>query len=458
MQLENTLRYIDEHMEGAVSDLMDFLRIPSISTSSDHAADMRTAAEWVRIRLEKLGFASRTYDTKRWPVVYGERCRVSGAPTLLVYGHYDVQPPEPLEEWISPPFEPAIRDGEIFARGANDDKGQFYTHILAVEALLAANEELPINVKFVVEGEEEIGSKNLAVFLKEYRDILKADAFVVSDSSQFAAGVPAVTYGLRGIACLQLEIQGAKFDLHSGLYGGGAPNAPQALADILASLKTPDGKVAIPGFYDRVLPLEDWERREMAALNLSTEDLADSIGAPGLIGESGYSPLERKTARPTLEINGVWGGFAGEGTKTVIPSKAGAKISMRLAPNQDPDEIFRLFEDYVDKVKPAAVTASVQRQFHASPVLVERDNRFVKTASEAIAKGFGRKPVFLRTGGSIPIVNLVKDQLGVEPLLILGWGRPENRSHSPNERFSLDDFRMGARSAAILIAELADSD
>lgn len=451
---KETLAKIDGNRHRYVDELLGFLRIPSVSTYTQHGSDVRRAAEWVYNHLKRLEFQTKLFETARHPVVFGQSCPYSDRPTLLIYGHYDVQPPEPLDEWTTPPFTPTIRDGYVYARGASDDKGQFFTYLKAIEAILAADGKLPINVKVLVEGEEEIGSPNLAPFLRENAAELRADAVAISDSSQFSKGIPAITYGLRGLSYLQVDVQGPRIDLHSGSFGGIVANPVQVLADMLTRLKTPDGAIAIPGFYDDVLPLQQWERDEMASLPFDEELLRAYLGVSELVGEAAYSPLERKTARPTLDLNGIWGGFAGEGAKTVIPAKAGAKISMRLVPNQKPQTINRLFKDFINSVTPGGVKVQVTELHGAEPVLVSRQQASVQAAARAIEIGFGKAPVFIREGGSIPIVNLFKEVLNLDGILMMGWGCPDDGAHSPNERFSLDDFHRGIRSAAALLYEL----
>jgi acetylornithine deacetylase/succinyl-diaminopimelate desuccinylase-like protein len=380
---------------------------------------------------------------------------VPGAPVLLVYGHYDVQPPDPLDEWRTPPFSPDVRDGYIYARGATDDKGQFFTYIKAIEAVLGAGQKLPLNLIILAEGEEEIGSPSLEKFLMHHRDELRANAVAISDGSQFAHGIPAITYGLRGLSYLQVDIRGPSFDLHSGSFGGIIYNPAQVLVDILQKLKNPDGTVALPGFYDDALAPENWEREEMASLSVDIESLKDYLGVSELTGEPGYSFTERRTARPTLDINGLWGGFAGEGAKTIIPAKAGAKVSMRLVPNQVPEKIDRLFQQFVTSNCPHGVSAKITNLHGADPVLVPRNTPAMLAAEKAIETGFGKKPVFIREGGSIPVVNLIKKHLGQENILLLGWGSPDDGAHSPNERFHIKDFYRGIRSAAALFHEMA---
>ncbi|QCQ20955.1 dipeptidase [Desulfoglaeba alkanexedens] len=445
---------IDSNRKRYVDELAGFLAIPSVSTYSHHRADVRRAGEWVLHQVKRLGFQGGLFETGGHPVVFAQRCPHPDRPTLLVYGHYDVQPPEPKDEWVSPPFTPSIRDGYIYARGASDDKGQFFTYIKAVEAVLAVAGELPINVKILAEGEEEIGSPNLPAFLKKRRDDLKADAMAVSDGAQFARGVPAITYGLRGLSYFQLDVRGPRFDLHSGSFGGLVTNPALALSSILAKLKDENGAVALPGFYDDVVELEEWERREMASLPFDEEDLKRYLGVKELDGEKGYTPLERKTARPTLDVNGIWGGFAGEGAKTIIPARAGAKISMRLVPNQTPKRVNALFEGHVRTLVPSGIRVDVKELHGAEPVLIARDLKEIQAASRAIQVGFGKTPVFIREGGSIPVINIFKERLGLEAILMMGWGSPDDGAHSPNERFHLEDFHRGIRAAAALLYEL----
>ncbi|MFZ2447332.1 MAG: dipeptidase [Syntrophobacteraceae bacterium] len=446
--------YIDTHREEFEHDLARFLEIPSVSTLTKHEGDSRRAAEWVLEQLEACGIEGRLYETALHPVVFAQSPEVPGAPVLLVYGHYDVQPPDPLDEWKTPPFSPDIRDGYIYARGATDDKGQFLTYIKAVQAVRGVGETLPVNLKFLVEGEEEIGSPNLEKFLQTHRDDMLADAVVISDGSQFGPDLPAITYGLRGLCYFQIDVQGPRFDLHSGAFGGILENPVQALANLLAKLKHPDDTVALPGFYDDVLPLERWEREEMASLPVDEEKIRQYLGVPRFCGEPGYTVTERKSARPTLDINGIWGGFSGEGAKTIIPGKAGAKVSMRLVPNQDPATISRIFREFISACVPAGVTVTITNLHGADPVLVSRQTPAMRAAERAIAAGFGKRPVFIREGGSIPVVNLIKKHLGQENILLLGWGRPDDGAHSPNERLSLDDFHRAIRSVAALFYEI----
>jgi len=450
-------KFVSDHQDTFIKELAQFLSIPSVSTLSEHAKDVMDAAGWVLYQLGRCGFSGEIHHTERHPIVLARSPEVHGAPVLLIYGHYDVQPPDPLEEWQTPPFSPDIRDGYIYARGAADDKGQFFTYIKAIESVLLSGQKLPLNLIVLAEGEEEIGSPNLERFLIDHRDRLQADAVVISDGSQFARGIPAITYGLRGLSYLQVDIQGPRFDLHSGSFGGIIHNPAQVLADILQKLKNPDGTVALPGFYDDVLALENREREEMDSLPIDTRSLEDYLGVSDFACEPGYSIIECKTARPTLDINGVWGGFSGEGAKTIIPAKAGAKVSMRLVPNQIPEKIDRLFHNFVAANCPSGVSAKTTRLHGADPVLAPRDTPAMLAAEKAIEIGFGKKPVFIREGGSIPVVNLINKHLRQQNILLLGWGSPDDGAHSPNERFSLEDFHRAIRSAAALFYEMKES-
>ena len=456
MLLEPVFSFIEHHRERFVGELAQFLSIPSVSTLSEHEKDVLDAADWVLDQLKRCGFNGKIYPTERHPVLLARSPEVPGAPVLLIYGHYDVQPPDPLDEWRSPPFSPDIRDGYIYARGATDDKGQLLTYIKAIEAILGAGQNLPLNL--IVLGGRRGGDRKREpgkIPDGSASDELRADAVAISDNSQFAHGIPAITYGLRGISYLQVDVQGPRFDLHSGSYGGILDNPAQTLVDILQKLKNPDGTVALPGFYADVLPVEDWEREEMASLPVDLQSLKDYLGISEFSGEPGYSLLERKTARPTLDINGLWGGFSGEGAKTIIPAKAGAKVSMRLVPNQVPEKIDRLFQRVRNRQLPCGGQRQNNHLHGADPVLVPRNTPVMLAAQRAIETGFGKKPVFIREGGSIPVVNMIKKHLGQENILLLGWGSPDDGAHSPNERFCIEDFYRGIRSAAALFSEMA---
>jgi acetylornithine deacetylase/succinyl-diaminopimelate desuccinylase-like protein len=454
MAIDRVDAYLDAHRGVFEEQLKALLRIPSVSAQPAHDADTRRAAEFVRDDLAAIGLSADLIETPGHPIVYAEHRADPSRPTLLVYGHYDVQPPEPLEPWTSPPFEPTVRDGNLYARGATDDKGQMFTHVKAAEAWLRGAGHLPLNLKFLIEGEEEVGGANLEAYVAEHADRLSCDYAVISDTSQFAPGMPAITYGLKGLAYFEVIVRGAKTDLHSGTFGGAVANPCNALATILASLKGPDGRIRIAGFYDPVRPLEDWERAEFAKLPFSEEAFRDALGVPSLEGEAGYTTLERKWARPTCDVNGIYGGYQGPGPKTVLPCMAGAKLSFRLVPDQDPKEVGRQFRAHVEAVRPPGVTVEVIDHHGAPAVLVGVDSPGVRAASRAIEAGFGKPPVFMREGGSIPVVGLLKAHLGVDTLL-LGWGQNDDNLHGPNEKFALADFHRGIKASAHLFEELA---
>ena len=446
--------YLDSHKDDFEADLCELLRIPSISADSQYAGDIQKAALWVVSQFESLGFATELIETAGHPIVYAESPHIEGAPTALVYGHYDVQPPDPLDEWISPPFEPTVRDGNLYARGATDDKGQMLTHIKSAEAWIKTAGQLPVNVKYVIEGEEEIGSENLEAFIVENADRLACDCVVVSDCSQFGPGQPAITYGLRGIAYYELRLSGPQQDLHSGSFGGAVTNPANVLARLLADMIDEDGRIQIPGFYDAVEPLTSREREGFQALAFDEEKFFAQIGVDAATGESGFSTLERKCARPTFDVNGLWSGYQGEGAKTVLPARAGAKFSFRLVPNQDPDQITAALTTFLEERLPPGIKMELQ-DFHGAPgVMVPLESPYMEAAAAAIEHGFGRAPLFIREGGSIPIVISFAEHLKADTLL-LGWGLSDDNTHSPNEKFCLADFHRGTKSSARLWAELA---
>ncbi|MDO4245659.1 MAG: dipeptidase [Deinococcus sp.] len=438
--------------QQANAELFELLRIPSVSADPAYKADVARAADWLQLKLQSLGFAARVDATPGHPIVYAERLNAPGKPTILIYGHYDVQPEAPLEEWVTPPFEPTIRDGRIYARGSTDDKGQAYAHIKGVELLLSQG-ELPVNVKFFLEGEEEIGSPSIKPYLEAHKDELKADVIVISDGSRFAKDVPTITYGVRGLSYVEIHVQGANRDLHSGSYGGAAPNPINALCEIIAGLKDEQGRVTIPGFYDGVTPLTDDERAMWASLPHSDEEFAASIGVDALPGEEGYTVLERIWGRPTLDVNGIWGGYQGEGSKTVIAAKAGAKVSMRLVPGQDPDRVTQLIKDYVPTIAPKGVKAEVLGHHGGQPVMFPTDSAWIQGANRALKRVYGRDAAFARTGGSIPIVADF-DQILQTPVLFVDFGLNEDAPHSPNESFALEDYHNGILTSAYLLEEL----
>ncbi len=450
--MDKALQYIEKNRENFVEELKKLLQFPSVSADSKYKEDVARCADYVQKRFESLGLEARQYPTKGHPIVFAEYKRPENKRTLLVYGHYDVQPVDPLNLWNKPPFEPHIENGHIYARGATDDKGQFLIHLLATESYLKTDTPLPVNLKFVIEGEEEIASNNLDDFIHEQRDLLTADGAIISDGSMYAPEVPAITYGLRGIAAAEIKLIGPNRDLHSGSFGGSICNPVTELARLIARFHGDDYHVQIDGFYDDVRALESWEREAFANLPHSEEEYLATTGSAGLAGEAGYTTLERIWARPTCEINGIYGGYSGEGSKTIIPSWAGAKVTMRLVPDQNPDDILDKFESYVKKVAPKGVKVEVNKLGGAKPAIVSRDSFLVKAAIRALQKAYGSEPVFMREGGSIPIVNVFKEELGVDTLL-LGFGQQDDNAHSPNEKFSLSDFHRGIITAVHLFSE-----
>jgi acetylornithine deacetylase/succinyl-diaminopimelate desuccinylase-like protein len=445
--------FINLHRDRYVEELKSYLAIPSISALPQHAGDIRACAEWTAAELTRIDMQNvRLLETPGNPVVYADWLNAPGAPTLLFYGHYDVQPVDPLELWESPPFEATVRDGEIYARGSADDKGQIFMHFKAIEAWLKQAGSLPVNVKIFIEGEEEVGSKHLDQFVRDHRDQLKADVVVISDSPMFDRGIPSICYGLRGLAYFQLDIRGTKSDLHSGSFGGAVANPAMVLSQILAQMKDKGGRVKIPGFYDHVRALRDEEREQWKRLPFNETKYRKELGAPKLFGESGYSTLERVWARPTFEVNGLLAGFTGEGAKTVIPAVSMAKISMRLVPDQDPDTVAGLFEAYLKKVAPKTVEWKLTRMHGGKPWMADFDNPFVQAAGRAIELGFGKAPVFNREGGSIPVVSTFQQELGV-PSVLFGIGLPDENAHAPNEKLDLGNFHNGVIAAAYLYDE-----
>ncbi|MBP7147892.1 MAG: dipeptidase [Acidobacteria bacterium] len=445
---------IGNRREQHLEQLKDLLRIPSISTEPERAGDVRRAAEWVRDRLAAAGCTTaEVHDTPGHPIVYGEWLGHPGRPTVLVYGHYDVQPVDPLELWHTPPFEPTERDGKLFARGAADDKGQFVIHVNALEAHLKARGTCPVNLKFLLEGEEEVGSPSLDAYLAENVQRLRCDSVVISDTEMFAKGVPSICVGLRGLVYLQLDLVGSARDLHSGQYGGSVVNPANALARMVASLKDAKGRITIPGFYDKVRKLTRAERADFARLPHKDLQFRRSIGVPELWGETGFTTLERIWARPSLDVNGIWSGFTGAGAKTIIPAEAHAKISMRLVPDQKPKDIARKAIAHLKKIAPCSVKFSVQNLHGAEAWLAPTDHPALRAAAKAVERAFGRRPVFTREGGSIPVVATFSKLLGV-PCVLFGIGLPDDALHAPNEKIDLDNFFRGNEAAAYLMEEL----
>ncbi|HEX7120241.1 MAG TPA: dipeptidase [Longimicrobiales bacterium] len=445
--------YIDENLPRFREELFEFLRIPSVSARSEHREDMRAAAEWLYERMRAAGLEATIEETPGHPIVLGEwRGAGDDAPTVLIYGHYDVQPPEPLELWTSPPFEPTVRDGRIYARGSVDDKGQLFLHVKAVEAHMRANGRLPVNLVILAEGEEEVGSANLMPFVERNADRLKAAAVVISDSAMFAPGVPSIDVSLRGMAYFEIHVDGPSQDLHSGSYGGAVVNPANALARIIASFHDDEGRVAIAGFYDDVAAAPEFADR-IRALPFDEEAFRSEVGAPELGGEAGYGTLERLWVRPTLDVNGMLSGYTGEGSKTVLPARAMAKVSCRLVPDQHPERIRELFEAHVRRVAPAGVNVNVRLLHGAEPWKARLGGRLYEAAARALERAFGRAPVYAGVGGSIPIVPAFERVLGA-PTLLMGFGLPGENAHAPDEWLGVENFEKGTHAAAALLEEL----
>ena len=434
--------YAQEHRARFLDALKEFVRIPSISTLPEHHADLGRAADWVAGRLTEIGLSARVMPSGTHPAVYAEWMGAPGRPTLLCYGHYDVQPPDPLDLWTSPPFEPALRDDNLYARGASDDKGQLLIEVFAVESLLRTTGALPLNIKFFIEGEEEIGSPRMIPFIKKHRQQLRADAALVCDGSFFGAERPALVTGLRGMLYTEVEVQGASRDLHSGIFGGAAPNPVEGLARIIAGLKDRKNRVTIPRFYTPVKPPTGFERQSWEQLGFREEEYLSGLGVEDAPGEAGYSILERRWARPTLEVHGIAGGFTGPGGKTVIPARATGKISMRLVPDQRPQAVLRAFTRKVQRLTPPGLRAEVRLLGAGAPLAVSPEAPALRSAARALEEVFHRPPVYIREGGSVPVAAEFQSVLGATPVL-MGFGLPDDNLHSPNEKFHLPNFYRG---------------
>lgn len=446
--------YLKKTEKQRMKDLFELLNFPSVSAKSEHKKDVADCAEWLNSHLNSMGFKSKVYKTPGHPIVYAEYMVDKNIPTIIYYGHYDVQPPEPLELWKTPPFKPQIRDGYIYARGSADDKGQAFAQIKGLEAVIKSTGTLPVNVRFLIEGEEETHSVNLPKFIKQNKKMLKGDIVVVSDTAQFNKNLPAVTYGLRGIASVEVFVYGPNRDVHSGSFGGAIANPVNVLCRMVGQLHDKNNKITIPGFYKDVKNLTKWEKNQFKKLPYKASEYKKSLGLNELQGEKGFSTYERAWARPTCDVNGIKGGYQGEGAKTIIPSMASCKITMRLVPNQDPIDICNKLEKYLLKIAPKSVRVKVDKHGGARGVVVPTDGPWLEASGRAIKAGFGKEPVFMREGGSIPIVGDFKDILGLDTLLI-GFGQQDDNIHSPNERFRIVDFERGCKTAAILPEELA---
>jgi acetylornithine deacetylase/succinyl-diaminopimelate desuccinylase-like protein len=446
---QSTKAFVETHQDRLLEELKEFLRIPSVSTLPEHASDIRRAAQFVASSMTAAGLENvEIISTAGHPLVYGDWLHAPGKPTVLCYGHYDVQPPDPLEEWITPPFEPTVRGGNLYARGSADDKGQMYMHIKAVEALRAIYGKLPVNVKFLIEGEEEVGGEAVAKYVAENGAKLKADVALVSDTEMYAEGIPTLCVGLRGLIYTEIEARGPARDLHSGIYGGAAPNAVFGLIELLSKLKDANGHIQIPGIYDDVRPPTPAEKHSWSILPFDEQEfLKKEVGSSRLTGEPGFTVLERVWARPTLEVHGIAGGFTGVGAKTVIPAKATAKVSIRLVPEQNPEKIIAAYTTAVRDCTPAGIQTEVRILSYGPPISVNPDHPAIDIAARAFAEVLGRETVFIRGGGSIPIVGDFARHLGI-PTILMGFGLPDDGLHSPNEKYRVANYYAGIMTIA----------
>ncbi len=453
--MDDVIAYIDAGQKRFVDELIEWVRIPSVSSDPKRAPDVVRSAEFLAEHLKGLGAGRvEVWPTAGHPSVFAEWLTAPGKPTLLVYGHHDVQPVDPLGEWVTPPFEPSVRDGRLWGRGVVDDKGQVYVHVKAIESFVRSQGTLPINLRLIVEGEEEIGSAHLDGILRSHARDLEADFVCVSDTAMFGRGIPSLCVGLRGLSYLEVHVEGPALDLHSGSFGGGVMNPVNALAKMLASLHDPSGRVAVPGFYDAVLPLTARERAEIAALPFDEAEWLKSTGSPSVWGEAGYSTLERIWARPTLDCCGISGGFEGDGAKTIVPARAMAKVSCRLVPDQEPDDVAKKVREHLEEVAPDGVRVRVKVLHGGRPYLAPTDHPVYEVAKRAFSRAFGKPTVFMREGGSIPFVRTIADATG-KPCLLMGFGQPDENAHAPNEWLSLDNYHLGIKSAAYLYEEIA---
>jgi acetylornithine deacetylase/succinyl-diaminopimelate desuccinylase-like protein len=452
----NLAEFIEGHREQHLTELCEFLRIPSVSAKSEHKPDIEKSAKWVADHLRAAGFKSaEIVPTSLHPLVYAESLEAPGKPTILFYGHYDVQPAEPLELWTSPAFDPTARNGNLFGRGTADDKGQVHIHIKALESLFKVHGKFPINIKVLIEGEEEVGSVSLWDYVQSHKEKLKADALLVSDTSMLGKGVPSITYGLRGLNYYQIELIGPERDLHSGVYGGAVPNPLTVLTELFSKLHDKNYRITVPGFYEDVATVSAKERKALNTLPWKKKDFDRAVGAPEYVGEKGFTTVERLWIRPTLELNGIWGGYQGEGAKTVIPSKAYAKFSTRLVPNQNPQKIAKLVEKHIRKLLPKTVHCNFEVLSTGKPWVAAYHAPIFQVAQNALQKGFGKKAVFIREGGSIPFVTQMHDTFKV-PCVLIGFGLPDENAHAPDEHIALENYYGGIKAIAHFYEDLAD--
>ena len=454
--MQDVIAYIDENRQRFVEELIEWVRVPSVSSDPKRASDVVRSAEFLAAHLRGLGAGKvEVWPTEGHPSVFAEWMTAPGKPTLLVYGHHDVQPVDPLGEWITPPFEPSVREGRLWGRGVVDDKGQVYVHVKAIESFVRSLGKLPINLRLIVEGEEEVGSAHLDGILRGHAKDLESDFVCVSDTAMFGRGIPSLCVGLRGLSYVEVHVDGPAIDLHSGSFGGGVMNPVNALAKMIGALHDPSGRVTVPGFYDTVAPLTARERAEIASLPFDEAAWLRSTGSPAVWGEAGYSTLERVWARPTLDCCGISGGFEGDGAKTIIPARAMAKVSCRLVPDQEPDDIVRKLTVHLEDLAPAGVRVRVKELLGGRPYLAPTDHPVYEVAKRAFSRAFGKPTVFMREGGSIPFVRTIADATG-KPCLLMGFGQPDENAHAPNEWLSLENFHLGIKSAAYLYEEIAN--
>lgn len=453
--MDNVLSFIQENEKRYESELIEWLRIESVSSDPARNEQTRKAAEWAARKLAAMGIENvRLMETGLHPVVYGDWLHAEGKPTILVYGHYDVQPADPLEKWHTPPFDGTIKDGYIYGRGTSDDKGQILTQLFALEALMKNEGKLPVNVKFFIEGEEECGSAHTMPFVVQNKGILSCDAVAINDTPWHAEDVPTILYALRGLLYAQVDVKGPNRDLHSGAYGGEVMNPLNAIGKMISKLQDDDGIIQIPGYYDDVVKLSDAERKEFASLGNKDEQIKRDLGVDALWGEKGFTTTERNWARPSMDVHGIWGGHSGPGPKTVIVSEGGFKVSSRLVANMDPEKVEKQFKSHIQKICPPGVIATVQVLSSSPPMFVPLDNSFMRAAVTAFEKGFSRKPTLIREGASLPVVTVFQNELGAVPLIV-GYGLPSDNYHSPNERFKLEHFHKGIVTNIHLYREIA---
>lgn len=454
--MDKTIAYIEANKDTYLEELVTFLKIQSVSSDSTKDQETRRAADWVAERASRAGIENvRVVETGGHPAVYGDWLHAEGKPTILVYGHYDVQPAKKDDGWDTEPFEPTVKDGQIYGRGTSDDKGQLVTHLYALEALLKTEEALPVNIKFFIEGEEEAGSEHTEAFVDKNRDLLKCDAVVISDTAWHAADLASMVYALRGLAYFEVVVRGPNRDLHSGTYGGKLQNPLNAIGKIIAKLQDEDGRILVDGWYDDVLPLTDEERSEFATVRNEDDHIKADLGISDVWGEKGYSTNERNWGRPSMDIHGMWGGHMGEGAKTVIASEGGFKVSSRLVANQSPEKMQELFAAYLEKITPPGVEVDVKFLHGATPVMIPTDNFFIQAARGAMEKGFGKRPILVREGASIPITAAFLEMLNA-PSVLIGYGLTDDNIHGPNEKLSLDHFFNGIKTNAFLYAAFAE--